>query len=74
MFDDIRQAYEILSDPENREYYNLGGSLLVKNIETAYKEFESQTAQQMAQLDQQVPKNHPMRAQAEAQIKVRMNY
>ena len=23
----------------------------------------------MAQLDQQIPKNHPMRAQAEAQIK-----
>merc|ERR1712039_859068 len=30
---------------------------------------ESMVTQQMAQLDQQIPKNHPMRSQAEAQIK-----
>ena len=41
--------------------------MLVKNMETAFKEVEGQEAQAMAQLDQQIPKNHPMRKQAEAQ-------
>lgn len=40
----------------------------MKNVETGFKEIESMHAQQLAQLDQQIPKNHPMRAQAEAQI------
>ncbi|CAD7958333.1 unnamed protein product [Amoebophrya sp. A25] len=69
LFEKIRQAYEILSEPEKKDYYLQGGALLVKNVETFTKEMEGQVAQQMAQLDQQIPKNHPMRAQAEAQIK-----
>jgi DnaJ-class molecular chaperone len=69
LFEQIRMAYEILSNEEYRGFYDVGGALLVKNVETMYKEMEGQTAQMMAQLDQQVPKNHPMRSQAEAQIK-----
>ena len=49
------------------QWYGQGGVLLVKNMETAFKEVEGQEAQAMAQLDQQIPKNHPMRKQAEAQ-------
>ena len=59
----------MLSDDDKREYFMQGGALLVKNVETHYKEMEGMVAQQLAQLDQQIPKNHPMRAQAEAQIK-----
>merc|ERR1719440_2335705 len=69
IFNDIREAYETLSDKERRKQYDLGGILLVKNMEMAYKEIEGQEAQMMAQLDQQIPKNHPMRKQAEAQMK-----
>lgn len=69
MFDQIRMAYEILSDDQQRTYYDVGGALLVKNMETAFKEIESQVAQQLAQLDQQVPKGHPAREQYEAKIK-----
>ena len=50
------------------QWYDQGGVLLVKNMETAFKEVEGQEAQAMAQLDMQIPKNHPMRAQAEAQV------
>lgn len=69
LFDKIRMSYEMLSDADQRKYYLEGGALLVKNVETHFKEMEGMVAQQMAQLDQQIPKNHPMRAQAEAQVK-----
>jgi len=69
IFNEIRDAYEILSDTNKRKWYGQGGVLLVKNMETAFKEVEGQEAQAMAQLDQQIPKNHPMRKQAEAQVR-----
>jgi DnaJ-class molecular chaperone len=66
-FDVIRQAYEVLYDADKRAYYNLGGMRLVRNIETGWKEIEGQKAQLDAQLNQ-VPHNHPMRAQVEMQV------
>ena len=59
----------MLSDEDKRKYYLEGGALLVKNVETHFKEMESMVQQQLAQLDQKFPKGHPIRAQAEAQIK-----
>ena len=44
----------MLSDEDKRKWYNQGGILLVKNMETALKEVEGQEAQAMAQLDMQV--------------------
>ena len=43
----------MLSDEDKRKWYNQGGILLVKNMETALKEVEGQEAQAMAQLDMQ---------------------
>ncbi len=42
LFEKIRQAYEILSEPEKKEQYIAGGALLVKNVETFTKEMEGQ--------------------------------
>jgi len=70
-FDELRQAFEIISDEAKREYYNVGGISLVRNMENSWREVEGQQAQQMAQLDQQlqqVPNHHPQRAQFEAQV------
>jgi len=67
VFNEIREAYEILSDHDQRRYYDLGGIQLVKNIDTAYKEMEGQKAQLDSQLER-VPKNHPQRRQFEQQI------
>jgi DnaJ-class molecular chaperone len=67
-FDKLRQAYEILGDKTKRGYYNLGGMRLVRNIESGWKEVEGQKAQLDAQLNQ-VPANHPMRHQVEAQVR-----
>lgn len=67
-FNEIREAYEVLSDKDMRRYYDIGGIQLVKNVEVAWKEVEGQKAQMDAQLNQ-VPKNHPQRRQFEAQIK-----
>jgi DnaJ-class molecular chaperone len=70
-FDELRQAFEVLSDDDKREYYNTGGIALVRNMENSWREVEGQQAQQMAQLDQQlqqVPHHHPQRAQFEAQV------
>jgi len=67
VFNEIRDAYEILSDPDGKRYYDLGGVQLVRNIETAFKEVEGKAAQMDAQLNQ-VPRNHPQRAAFEAQI------
>eukprot|EP01062_Namystynia_karyoxenos_P035666 TRINITY_DN2607_c0_g2_i1.p1 TRINITY_DN2607_c0_g2~~TRINITY_DN2607_c0_g2_i1.p1 ORF type:complete len:633 (+),score=234.17 TRINITY_DN2607_c0_g2_i1:88-1899(+) len=69
LFNEVRDANEVLSNKEKRGWYDAGGILLVKNMETGQREIESQEALALAQLDQQVPKNHPMRKQAEAQIK-----
>merc|ERR1712159_47700 len=69
--DELRQAFEIISDENKRNYYNLGGIALVRNMENSWREVEGQQAQQMAQLDQQlqqVPHHHPQRAQFEAQV------
>ena len=38
LFEEIRMAYEILSNEEYRGFYDVGGALLVKNVETMYKE------------------------------------
>mmetsp|Transcript_28797 Transcript_28797/g.82454 ORF Transcript_28797/g.82454 Transcript_28797/m.82454 type:complete len:570 (-) Transcript_28797:164-1873(-) len=67
VFNEIRDAYEILSDPDSKRYYDLGGVQLVQNMETAFKELEGKAAQLDAQLNQ-VPKNHPQRAAFEMQI------
>lgn len=67
LFNDIREAYEILSDQDKRRYYDIGGVQLVKNIDLAWKEVEGQKAQLDAQLSQ-VPKNHPQRKMAEQQV------
>lgn len=70
-FDELRQAFEIVSDDTKREYYNVGGISLVRNMENSWREVEGQQAQQMAQLDQQlqqVPHHHPQRAQFEQQV------
>jgi len=67
VFNEIREAYEILGDEDNRRYYDAGGIQLVKNIETAWKEVDGQKAQLDAQLNK-VPKNHPQYAQFQAQI------
>merc|ERR1719199_535239 len=66
-FNEIRNAYEILGDKDNRRFYDLGGAQLVKNVENLNKEAEGQKAQLDAQLNQ-VPKNHPQRRMFEAQI------
>eukprot|EP00416_Gambierdiscus_australes_P029069 CAMPEP_0171082882 /NCGR_PEP_ID=MMETSP0766_2-20121228/17376_1 /TAXON_ID=439317 /ORGANISM="Gambierdiscus australes, Strain CAWD 149" /LENGTH=572 /DNA_ID=CAMNT_0011540281 /DNA_START=119 /DNA_END=1837 /DNA_ORIENTATION=+ len=66
-FNEIRDAYEILSDPDSKRYYDLGGVQLVRNMETAFKELEGKRAQMDAQLNQ-VPKNHPQRRAFEQQI------
>jgi len=67
VFNDMREANEILGDPDKRRYYDLGGMQLVRNIELAWKEVEGQKAQMDAQLSQ-VPKNHPQYHQFKAQI------
>lgn len=67
VFNAMREAYEMLGDVEKRRQYNLGGVLLVKNIELAWKEVEGQKAQVEAQLNQ-VPKNHPQYQMFKAQI------
>mmetsp|Transcript_54441 Transcript_54441/g.129740 ORF Transcript_54441/g.129740 Transcript_54441/m.129740 type:complete len:577 (+) Transcript_54441:40-1770(+) len=67
VFNEMREAYEILSDPDNRRYYDLGGVQLVKNIENSWKEVEGQKAQLDAQLAK-VPRNHPQRSMFEAQV------
>jgi len=66
-FAELREAYEVLGDAENRRYYGLGGMQLVKNIELGYKEAEGQKAQMDAQL-QGVPKNHPQYQMMKMQI------
>lgn len=67
VFNEIREAYEILSDPDTKRYYDLGGVQLVRNMETAFKELEGKRAQMDAKLNQ-VPKNHPQRPAFEQQI------
>lgn len=67
LFNELREAYEVLSDQDKRKYYDLGGQQLVKNVETAWKEVDGQKAQMDAQLNQ-VPKNHPQYNQFKAQI------
>lgn len=57
-FNDLREAYEILSDNDKRKYYVLGGQQLVKNVELGWKEVDGQLAKLDQQLTQ-VPKNHP---------------
>mmetsp|Transcript_5664 Transcript_5664/g.10110 ORF Transcript_5664/g.10110 Transcript_5664/m.10110 type:complete len:572 (+) Transcript_5664:85-1800(+) len=67
IFNEMREAYEVLGDAEKRRQYNLGGMQLVKNVELAWKEVEGQKAQVDAQLNQ-VPKNHPQYQMFKAQI------
>lgn len=69
VFNDIREAYEVLSDKKKRKWYDQGGMLLVHNFEVQLKGTEGQEAQMMAQLDRQVPKNHPQRKMYEQQVK-----
>jgi len=67
VFNDMREAYEVLGDAEKRRQYNMGGMQLVKNVDLAWKEMEGQKAQLDAQLNQ-VPKNHPQYEMFKAQI------
>lgn len=67
VFNEVRDAYEILADVDLRKYYDVGGVQLVRNMETAFKELEGQKAQLDSQLNQ-VPKNHPQRKAFEAQV------
>lgn len=67
LFNEMREAFEIIGDKEKRIYYDQGGVQLVKNIETAWKEVEGQKAQLDLQL-QKVPKNHPQYNQFKAQV------
>lgn len=67
VFNELREAYEVLGDAEKRRQYNLGGMQLVKNVDIAWKEVEGQKAQLDAQLNQ-VPKNHPQYQMFKAQI------
>jgi len=67
VFNEIREAYEVLSDPDMRRYYAMGGMQLVKNIESSWKEVEGQKTQLDLQLNK-VPKNHPQYRAYKAQI------
>lgn len=67
LFNEIREANEVLGDTDLRRYYDTGGMQLVKNIEMAWKEVDGQKAQLDMQLNK-VPKNHPQYAQFKAQI------
>lgn len=67
VFNEIRDAYEVLQDQDQRRYYDMGGIQLVKNMETAFKELEGKKAQLDAQLNQ-IPKHHPQYNGFKAQI------
>lgn len=67
VFNEIREAYEVLSDAEKRRYYSIGGMQLVRNVEMGWKEIEGQIAQLDQQLSQ-VPKHHPQYHAFKAQI------
>mmetsp|Transcript_33538 Transcript_33538/g.76177 ORF Transcript_33538/g.76177 Transcript_33538/m.76177 type:complete len:555 (+) Transcript_33538:95-1759(+) len=67
VFNEMREAFEVLGDNEQRRYYIEGGMQLVKNVENSWKEVEGQKSQLDAQLNK-VPKNHPQRRQFEMQI------
>jgi len=67
VFNEIRDAYEILGNAESRRLYDMGGAQLCKNVQNLEKEAEGQKAQLDQQLNQ-VPKNHPQRRMFEAQI------
>lgn len=67
VFNQLREAYEVLGDVDNRRYYEMGGMQLVKNIELAWKQVDGEKAQLDAQLAK-VPKHHPQYAQFKAQI------
>mmetsp|Transcript_116089 Transcript_116089/g.375074 ORF Transcript_116089/g.375074 Transcript_116089/m.375074 type:complete len:572 (+) Transcript_116089:73-1788(+) len=67
VFNEIRDAYEILSDPDSKRYYDLGGVQLVNNMEMGFKEMEGKRAQLDAKLNE-VPRNHPQRAAFAQQI------
>eukprot|EP00933_Yihiella_yeosuensis_P046456 TRINITY_DN4197_c0_g2_i1.p1 TRINITY_DN4197_c0_g2~~TRINITY_DN4197_c0_g2_i1.p1 ORF type:complete len:639 (-),score=151.57 TRINITY_DN4197_c0_g2_i1:266-2182(-) len=68
IFNEIREAYEVLGDEDKKRYYLAGGMQLVKNVENSWKEVEGQKAQMESQLNQ-VPKNHPQYRMFEQQIK-----
>lgn len=67
VFNEIREAYEVLQDNDKRKYYSTGGLQLVKNVEMGWKEIEGQLAKLDSQLSQ-VPKNHPQYGAFKAQI------
>jgi DnaJ-class molecular chaperone len=67
VFNEMREAFEVLGDNDQRKYYMEGGMQLVKNVENSWKEVEGQKSQLDAKLNQ-VPKNHPQRRQFEMQI------